>query len=230
MSFRLLAVEDDEIIAASLMRLLSGDGYEISIARSGEEGFFALATGHVDLLLLDLGLPGRDGFEVLEAVRSKNKELPVLILSARDAVEDRVRCLRAGADDYLQKPFQVSELLARIEAILRRGRSDLVLRLRTDNLFLDLVRRKAMRGGRPLDLTARELDLLECLMRHAPNTVSRDTLAKDVWKEVNRATPLDNLIDVHIARLRKKIDRDEPHTMIHTVRGVGYCLSKSEPL
>jgi two-component system, OmpR family, copper resistance phosphate regulon response regulator CusR len=230
MSFRVLAIEDDEKIAAGLTQLFTEGGYEISVAGSGEEGFFALATGHVDLLLLDLGLPGRSGFEVLDAVRSQNKELPVLILSARDDVADRVRCLRAGADDYLRKPFDVAELLARTEAILRRGRTDVVLRLRIDNLFMDLVRRKAMRAGRVLNLTTRELDLLECLMRHAPNIVSRDMLAKDVWKDVNRATPLDNLIDVHIARLRRKVDHDEPHSIIHTVRGVGYCLSKSEPL
>jgi two-component system, OmpR family, copper resistance phosphate regulon response regulator CusR len=230
MSFRVLAIEDDEKIGACLHQLFAEGGYDISIAVSGEEGFFALATGHIDLLVLDLGLPGRSGFEVLNAVRSTNKELPILVLSARDEVAERVRCLRAGADDYLNKPFDVAELLARTEAILRRGRSDVVLRLRIDDLFMDLVRRKASRAGRPLDLTARELDLLECLMRQAPNIVSRDMLAKEVWKEVNRATPLDNVIDVHIARLRKKVDRDQAYSMIHTVRGVGYCLSKTEPL
>ena len=229
MSFRVLAIEDDEKIAAALRDLFSQNGYDISIAASGEEGFFCLAAEQVDLLLLDLGLPGRSGFEVLDAVRLKNKELPVLILSARDDVHDRVHCLRAGADDYLTKPFSVAELLARTEAILRRGRSDTVLRLRIDDLFMDLVRRKAVRAGRLLDLTVRELELLEYLMRHAPNVVSRDMLAKDVWKEVNRATPLDNVIDVHVARLRKKLDRNEPHPMIHTVRGIGFCLGKTEP-
>jgi two-component system, OmpR family, copper resistance phosphate regulon response regulator CusR len=229
MSFRVLAIEDDEKIAAALRDLFSQNGYDISIAASGEEGFFFLAAEQVDLLLLDLGLPGRSGFEVLDAVRLKNKELPVLILSARDDVHDRVHCLRAGADDYLTKPFSVAELLARTEAILRRGRSDTVLRLRIDDLFMDLVRRKAVRAGRLLDLTVRELELLEYLMRHAPNVVSRDMLAKDVWKEVNRATPLDNVIDVHVARLRKKLDRNEPHPMIHTVRGIGFCLGKTEP-
>jgi two-component system, OmpR family, copper resistance phosphate regulon response regulator CusR len=230
MSFSLLVVEDDEKIAANLREVFSREGYDITLASSGEDGFFSLTTEHFDMLVLDLGLPGRSGFEILDAVRLKNKELPVLILSARDDVMDRVNCLRAGADDYLTKPFNVAELLARTEAILRRGRSDTVLRLRVGDLFMDLVTRKASRAGRPLDLTVRELELLEYLMRHSPNNVSRDMLAKDVWKEVNRVTPLDNVIDVHIARLRKKLDNGHSSPLIHTVRGLGFCLSKTEPL
>jgi two-component system, OmpR family, copper resistance phosphate regulon response regulator CusR len=228
--FHVLVIEDDEKIASTVREALGREGYGVTLAASGEEGFFSLATEHFDLLLLDLGLPGRNGFEILDAIRLKDKELPVLILSARDDVMDRVRCLRAGADDYLTKPFNIAELLARTEAILRRGRSDVVLRLRVADLFMDLVTRKAVRAGRPLDLTVRELELLEYLMRHAPNIVSRDMLAKDVWKEVNRVTPLDNVIDVHIAHLRKKLDTGGAHPLIHTVRGVGFCLSKMEPL
>jgi two-component system, OmpR family, copper resistance phosphate regulon response regulator CusR len=230
MSFRVLVVEDEKKIADGLRAVLGLEGYEVTHAPSGEDGFFRLTTERYDLLMLDLGFPGRDGLDVLQAVRSKDKELPVLILSARDEVETRVRSLRGGADDYLVKPFHTEELLARTEAILRRGRTDVVLRLKVGDLFMDLVGRKAVRAGRPLELTMREFELLEYLMRHADGVVSRDMLARDVWKEVNRATPLDNVIDVHIARLRKKVDPDEKHRLIHTIRGVGFCLSESEPL
>ena len=228
--FRVLVIEDDGKIAQSLHAVFSREGYDITVANNGEDGFFRLTTERFDLLVLDLGLPGRNGLDVLAAIRQRDKELPVMILSSHDDVTDKVRGLRAGADDYLTKPFDVAELLARTEAILRRGRSDVVLRLKVGDLFMDLVARKAVRGGRPLDLTVRETELLEYLMRHSPHTVSRDMLARDVWKEVSRATPLDNVIDVHIARLRRKMDANDTHRLVHTVRGVGFCLSESEPL
>lgn len=153
----------------------------------------------------------------------------MLILSSRDEIEDRVRGLAAGADDYLVKPFAVAELLARIQALLRRGRTDILLRLNVKDLHIDLVTHRVERAGKRVELTTREFDLLEYLMRHARETVSREMLARDIWKDVGRATPLDNVIDVHIARLRRKIDGADLTRLIHTVRGVGFCLGECEP-
>jgi len=180
-------------------------------------------------VILDLMLPGRGGFEVLAAMRGRGLETPVLILTARDAVEDRVEGLDRGGDDYLVKPFAFPELLARIRALLRRGRTDQVLRLREGDLEMDLVTRRASRGGRVLDLTAREFALLEHLLRHRGHPVSREMLAREVWKETARATPLDNVIDVHMARLRKKVDVGAPVRLLHTIRGLGFLLSEKAP-
>src|SRR6516225_2805480 len=173
-------------------------------------------------------LPGRNGLEILQTLRQRHIETPVLILTARDGVDDRVRGLDLGADDYLVKPFAVSELLARVRALLRRGRPSEVLRLKTADLQVDLVARRAARGERPIDLTVREFDLLEYLMRHQGHLVSREMLAHDVWQEPRRATPLDNVIDVQMTRLRKKVDA-EGARLIHTVRGVGFVLREGEP-
>src|SRR6516225_8194870 len=173
-------------------------------------------------------LPGRSGLEILQTLRKRRNETPVLILTARDGVDDRVRGLDLGADDYLVKPFALPELLARIRALLRRGRPSDVLRLKAVDLELDLVGRRATRGDRSLDLTVREFDLLEYLLRHQGHLVSREMLAHDVWKEPRRATPLDNVIDVQMVRLRKKVDA-EGARLIHTVRGVGFVLREGEP-
>jgi DNA-binding response OmpR family regulator len=150
-------------------------------------------------------------------------------LTAKDAVEDRVLGLDSGADDYLVKPFAFPELLARIRALLRRGRIDQVLRFKAGDLELDVVTRKVTRGDQVLELTAREFELLAYLLRHHNQLVSREMLAREVWKEPSRATPLDNVIDVHITRLRKKVDQDFPTKLIHTVRGVGFVLREGEP-
>jgi DNA-binding response OmpR family regulator len=156
-------------------------------------------------------------------------QTPVLILTARDGVDDRVLGLDLGADDYLVKPFALPELLARIRALLRRGRGAEVLRLKAADLELDLVARRVMRDGRALELTAREFELLEYLLRHHGHVVSREMLAHDVWKEPRRATPIDNVIDVQVARLRRKVDFDGRARLIHTVRGVGFVLREGEP-
>jgi two-component system, OmpR family, copper resistance phosphate regulon response regulator CusR len=148
------------------------------------------------------------------------------VLTARDAVEDRVQGLDSGADDYLVKPFAFPELLARVRALVRRGRPDQVLRLKAGDLEMDLVTRRVTRGARLLELTAREFELLEYLLRHHGQPVSREMLARDVWKEPSRATPLDNVIDVHIARLRRKVDQEAPAPLIHTVRGIGFVLQE----
>jgi len=182
-----------------------------------------------DLIVLDLMLPGRDRIEVLTTLRKRGMQTPVLILTAKDTIEDRVLGLDSGADDYLIKPFAFPELLARIRALLRRGRTDQVLRLKVGDLEMDLAPRKVIQGSQLLDLTAREFELLEYLLRHHNQFVSREMLTRDVWKEPSRATPLDNVIDVHIARLRKKVDQDFPVKLIHTVRGVGFILREGEP-
>jgi DNA-binding response OmpR family regulator len=229
MTVRALIIEDDDKIGAGLLEKFAREGYEATLSRTGEDGYFRWTTQRYDVVVLDLCLPGRDGLEILSAIRKINKECPVLILSSRDEVDDRVRGLSAGADDYLVKPFAMVELIARIQALLRRGRTDALLRMNVKDLQLDLVTRRVERAGRRIDLTVREFDLLEYLMRHAHGTVSREMLARDIWKDVDRATPLDNVIDVHIARLRRKIDGADGARLIHTVRGVGFCLSDQEP-
>jgi DNA-binding response OmpR family regulator len=174
-------------------------------------------------------LPGRNGLEILQALRQHHLQTPVLILTARDGIEDRVTGLDLGADDYLVKPFALPELLARIRALLRRGRPSEALRLKAADLELDLVARRAVRGDRALDLTVREFELLEYLLRHQGHMVSREMLAREVWREPRRATPLDNVIDVQIARLRKKVDTEAGQRLIHTIRGVGFVLKEGEP-
>jgi two-component system copper resistance phosphate regulon response regulator CusR len=226
---RILVIEDETKVARALKEGLEGDHYEVVVASTGEEGFFHANAEVFDLIVLDLMLPGRDGIEVLSTLRKRELQTPVLILTAKDAVEDRVLGLDSGADDYLIKPFAFPELLARIRALLRRGRTDQVLRLKVSDLEMDLVTRKVTRNARLLDLTAREFELLEYLLRHHNRLVSREMLAREVWKEPARATPLDNVIDVHIARLRKKVDQDFPVKLIHTMRGIGFVLREDEP-
>jgi two-component system copper resistance phosphate regulon response regulator CusR len=225
---RVLVVEDERKLAQILASALQAEHYDVVVAATGEDGFFRANAEAFDLVVLDLMLPGRSGLEILRALRKRNIQAPVLILTARDGVDDRVLGLDLGADDYLVKPFAVAELLARIRALLRRGRSSDVLRLKAADLELDLVTRHATRGDRVLDLTAREFELLEYLLRHQGHLVSREMLAHDVWKEPRRATPIDNVIDVQMTRLRKKVDA-EGARLIHTVRGVGFVLREGEP-
>lgn len=223
---KILVIEDEQKVARAIKEGLENAGYSADVAHTGEEGFFLLNSSQYDLLLLDLMLPGRDGIEILKTVREKGLNLPVLILTARDTVEDRVLGLDSGADDYLVKPFAFPELLARIRALLRRGKETKIYRLDCADLEMDLIKRKVLRGGKPIVLTLREFSLLEYLLRHKDQIVSREMLARDVWQETNRATPIDNLIDVHIARLRKKIDDPFDLKLLHTVRGVGFILSR----
>jgi DNA-binding response OmpR family regulator len=228
MGLRILIIEDDEKIGAAVMDLLMREGFAAELSTTGEDGFFRWSTHSFDLVILDLGLPGRDGLEILSARRKMNQDCLTLIISALDGIDDRVRGLAAGADDYLVKPFALAELLARVQALLRRGRGNVPLRMSVKDLHVDLATRKVERAGRRVELTAREFDLLECLVRHAHSNVSREMLAHEIWKDVERATPLDNVIDVHIARLRRKIDRPNLTRLIHTVRGVGFCLGDGE--
>jgi DNA-binding response OmpR family regulator len=225
---RILVIEDEAKVAKALGGGLASEHYEVRVAATGEEGFFLLNNESFDLVLLDLMLPRRDGLEVLTALRKRGVETPVLILTAKDTIEDRVQGLDCGADDYLVKPFAFAELLARIRALLRRGRMDQVLKLRHEDLEMDLVTRKVARGSAALDLTAKEFEILEYLLRHRRCVVSREMLARDVWQVTARATPLDNVIDVTIARVRRKVDDPFTKKLIHTIRGVGFVLG-SEP-
>ena len=179
---RILVVEDEAKVARALKEGLEGEHYDVVVAKTGEEGFFRVNAEMFDLLVLDLMLPGRDGIEILTTLRKRGVQTPVLILTAKDAVEDRVLGLDSGADDYLVKPFAFPELLARIRALLRRGRIDQVLRFKAGDLEMDTVTRKVTRGNQTLDLTAREFELLEYLLRHQNHLVSREMIARDVWK------------------------------------------------
>ena len=226
---RILVVEDEKKVAKALEEGLEAEHYEVAVAHTGEDGFYLISTQAFDLVLLDLMLHGRSGLEILRAMRTRGLRTPVLILTARDAIEDRAQGLDCGADDYLVKPFAFAELLARIRALLRRGKAEPVLRLICDELEIDMVTHAVSRSGQPLDLTAREFDLLEYLLRNQGRVVSREMLAHEIWKETARHTPLDNVIDVHIARLRRKVDDPFAKKLLHTVRGVGFVLREEAP-
>lgn len=226
---RILIVEDEEKMARALRTGLEAEQFSADVAGTGEEGFFLISTETYDLVILDLMLPARDGMEVLTALRRRNLSVPVLILTSKDTVEDRVRGLDAGADDYLVKPFAFSELLARIRALLRRGKPEPADKLRLADLEMDTAGRVVSRGGKELTLTAREFDLLEYLLRQPGRVVSREMLARDVWRETARYTPLDNVIDVHVAHLRRKLDDPFHKKLLHTVRGVGFVLREETP-
>ena len=224
----ILIVEDEAKVARALKEGLEREAYEVTVARTGEEGYYLLGARPFDLVVLDLGLPGRDGLEILATLRSRHRGIPVLILTARDAVQDRVAGLDAGADDYLVKPFAFPELLARLRALLRRGRAEQAARMKVADLEIDVPSRRATRGGREVELTSREFELLEYLVWNRGRVVSREMLARDVWRETRRATTLDNVIDVHIARLRRKVDDSFEVKLIQTVRGVGFIIKEGD--
>jgi DNA-binding response OmpR family regulator len=226
---RILIVEDERKVALALEEGLRREHFTATIAPTGEEGFFLLNSQDFDLMILDLTLPGHDGLEVLRALRQKKFSIPVLVLTARDSLEDRVEGLESGADDYLVKPFAFPELLARIRALLRRGPHEHEPTLALGDLELDVQMRSVRRGNRQISLTARELELLEYLLRHKNAIVSREMLARDVWRVSIRATPLDNVIDVHITHLRSKVDEPFETKLLHTIRGVGFMLSEKNP-
>ena len=221
---RILLVEDERKVATALKQGLEAESYSVDVAYTGEEGFFLASSQKFDLVVLDVMLPGRSGIEILSTLRTHGQRVPVLLLTAKDAVEDRVKGLDVGADDYLVKPFAFPELLARLRALLRRGNIEPSATLQVQELRIELVGRTVTRANQPISLTTKEFELLEYLMRHQGQVVSREMLAREVWKEPARHTPLDNVIDVHMTRLRRKIDERFPHKLIHTVRGVGFVL------
>jgi two-component system OmpR family response regulator len=218
----ILIVEDERKVLRGLERGLQGQGYEVAGASTGEAGLERALAQPFDCIVLDLLLPGRDGLQVLGDLRRNGNKVPVLILTARDSVEDRVIGLDAGADDYLVKPFAFAELLARLRVLLRRERGGAETVLRADDLEVDLLNRRASRAGQELPLTQREFEVLAYLLRHKNQIVTRDMLGREVWKEPNHA--LTNVIDVYINLLRRKVEKPGQRTLLHTLRGVGYSL------
>lgn len=227
-TLRVLVVEDENKLAKAIAESLESADWLVSLAASGEEGFF-LATNNVfDIVILDLNLPGRDGLEILRSLRQRGWQTPVLMLTARDSLEDRVRGLDSGADDYLVKPFAFPELHARLRALTRRGRGEETAKLRCGEIEMDRVTRMVTRSGQAIELTPKEFELLEFLLRNKGHVVSREMLARSLWNTRARVVPLDNVIDVHVARLRAKIDIPFANQLIRTVRGVGFSLQEQE--
>lgn len=224
----IIVVEDEQKMAHALQEALLAEGHRVRVAHTGEEGFYLLHTQAFDLAILDIMLPGHDGFEILSTLRRRGILIPVLLVTARDAIEDRVRGLDIGADDYLVKPFALAELLARVRVLLRRGKAGSDELPVLADLQIDFERRLATRAGQHLDLTVREFDLLGYLFANAGRVVSREMLARDVWKETGRHTPIDNVIDAQMVRLRRKVDGQFDKKLLHTVRGVGFILRDSE--
>ena len=215
-------------MAKALQEGLEADGYAVRVAHTGEEGFYLINAQPFDLAVLDVMLPGHDGFEILSTIRRRGIKTPVLLLTSRDAVEDRVRGLDIGADDYLVKPFAFPELLARIRALLRRGKPAIDERFKLADLELDQGCRSVTRACQAIELTPREFELLEYLFLNRGRVVSREMLARDIWKETSRQTPLDNVIDAQMVRLRKKVDGQFEPKLLHTVRGVGFVLREGD--
>jgi len=223
---RVLIVEDDEKLAEFLSRALIEHGHTCSVAADGEEALSALLSGTFDVVILDWMLPGLDGIQVLRRARQAGVTARVLVLTAREAVDDRVRALDAGADDYLVKPFALAELLARIRALSRRPAEFADQKLRVADLELDPLSRTARRGGRIIELTAREYELLSLLMRHSGQVLTHTFIAEQVWGY--DFDPGSNVVQVYISYLRRKIDGANEPPLIHTLRGVGYVLRAPE--
>ncbi|MHC4925592.1 MAG: response regulator transcription factor [Planctomycetota bacterium] len=224
---RILVVEDDVKVASFLEKGLREEGYAVDVAHDGTDGLLKAFVYDYDLLLLDVMLPGKSGMEVVRELRAKERAVPVLMLTARDAREDVVMGLDAGADDYLTKPFGFDELLARVRALLRRGGASRPDRLLYDDVELDRVKHLALRGGTRLDLTPKEFQLLEFMMLNVERVVRRTELLEKVWDL--QFDPMSNVVDVHMGHLRRKLRDAGTEPLVHTVRGVGYVLQKDAP-
>jgi two-component system OmpR family response regulator len=226
---RILVVEDDKDVAGFVLKGLREAGHVVEHADNGRDGLFMAASENFDAIVLDRMLPGGiDGLRLLETLRTQNNNTPVLFLSAMAQVDDRVRGLKAGGDDYLTKPFAFAELLARVEGITRRGKGDgPQTKLIAADLEMDLLSRGVRRAGQKIDLQPREFRLLEYLMRHAGQVVTRTMLLEGVWDY--HFDPQTNVIDVHVSRLRQKVDKPFPTALIHTVRNAGYMLRGEQP-
>lgn len=229
-SARVLIVEDELPLAEAMCARLISEGLSVAHCRCAEDALVHVKRHTWDLLILDLMLPGISGFELLALVLQSPVAPRVLMVTARDSVQDRVRGLNAGADDYLIKPFAMTELIARIQALLRRSNAVLLSSPMTlGPLRLDPVTRQAIVGPNLISLTAREFDLLAFLLRQSPKVVARDSIAREVWHVRQRATPIDNVIDVHVARLRRKLETAGAPRLIHTARGLGFCAAMDSP-
>ena len=224
---RILVIEDDRKIASFLERGLREDGYAVDVARDGVEGLLNARVYDYDLLVLDLMLPGKNGYEIARELRSAGKTVPILMLTARDSTQDIVMGLDVGADDYLTKPFSFDELLARVRALIRRGGATRTERLSYADVDMDRLRHTAQRGGRTLNLTPKEFQLLEFFLLHPEEVVRRTELLEKVWDL--HFDPMTNVVDVHIGNLRRKLTTAGEPPLVHTVRGVGYLLSRDEP-
>ncbi|PHQ36875.1 response regulator transcription factor [Rhodopirellula bahusiensis] len=222
---RLLLIEDQLKLRRNLSQVFEKDGYEVETCGTGEQGFYMATTEPFDALILDLSLPGRDGFQILSDLRAGGITLPVLILTARDSVDDRVRGLDLGADDYLVKPFAHLELLARVRALLRRSRPNQSAELKCNDVHIDVMARRVSRNGVEIELSVREYELLEYLMRHKNSNVTRQMLSIDIWKEPGGI--MTNAIDVCVNSLRKKIELPGTSPLILTIRGVGYTIRET---
>ena len=221
---RILVVEDDKKVAGFIKKGLEEETYAVDVAYDGEDGLHFGSEGQYDLIILDIMLPKIDGLEILSKLRDQGKDTPILLLTAKDAVDDKVTGLNKGADDYLTKPFAFSELLARVRVLLRRGKAEVKTTLMILDLTLDLVSHKVNRGGDEIELTGKEYGLLEYFMRNQEKVLTRTMIAEHVW-DYNFDT-FTNVIDVYINHLRKKIDKGRELKLLHTLRGVGYVMKK----
>jgi DNA-binding response OmpR family regulator len=224
---RILVVEDDRKVASFVEKGLREDGYSVDVAHDGTDGSLKAHVHEYDLLILDVMLPGKTGYDILNELRREQSSVPVLLLTARDSTEDTVRGLDAGADDYLTKPFSFEVLLARVRALVRRGGAQRLEQLRYDDVELDRIQHIANREGRDLKLTAKEFQLLEYFLLHQEQVVRRTHLLEKVWDL--HFDPMSNVVDVHVAKLRRKLKAGGGTSLIHTIRGVGYILSRDEP-
>jgi two-component system OmpR family response regulator len=226
MSRRILVVEDDADTAEYILKGLREEGFTVEHVADGRDGLYMASSSEFDAIVMDRMMPGMDGLSVTKALRAANVQTPILILSALAHLDERVKGLRAGGDDYLTKPFGFSELSARLDNLMRRGGAKTAeISLSCGDLHLDLLARRVTRGGKPLELLPRELKLLEYLLRHRDRVVTRTMLLEEVWDY--RFDPHTSLIDTHVSRLRKKIDEGFDKPLLHTVRGSGYRLSES---
>ena len=224
---RILIVEDEKKLAAYIKKGLEENHFAVDVSYDGEEGLFTLNSSEYDLVILDILLPGKNGLEILKEARKNGMNMPILLLTAKDAIEDKVRGLDLGADDYLVKPFSFIELMARVRALIRRGKVSFQTQLTVADLTLDIAAHRLYQDGQPIDLTNKEFALLEFFMRNLNTILTRTQIIEHVWDY--SFDSLANVIDVFVNRLRNKIDRDRTQKLIHTIKGVGYIMKEGEP-
>lgn len=224
---RILVIEDEKKLATYIKKGLEENHFAVDVSHNGEEGLFMLNTNEYDLVILDILLPKKNGLEILQEARKNGKNMPILLLTAKDAVEEKARGLDFGADDYVVKPFSFIELMARIRALFRRGKVNYQTQLTVGDLVLDVAVHRLYRNGQPIDITNKEFALLEFFMRNINTVLTRTQIAEHVWDY--NFDSLTNIIDVFVNRLRNKIDNDRTNKLIHTIKGVGYILKDEKP-